>query len=64
MSSQNNNGFSFLFGIVVMLIVALIFSMGRVSAYNTVARGCKHLGSFYIGDTVYECQVKAKRVDN
>jgi hypothetical protein len=63
MSSENNNGFSFLFGILVMLIAALIFLMGWGFAHNTVARECKHLGSFYVGDTVYECQVKAKRVD-
>ena len=63
MSSENNNGFSFLFGIIAMLVAGLIFLMGWTFAHNTVARECKSLGSFYVGSTVYECQVKTKRVD-
>jgi len=61
--SSDAVGPSFLFGIVAMLVAGLIFLMGWTFAHNTVARECKSLGSFYVGDTVYECQVKTKRVD-
>jgi hypothetical protein len=63
MSSENNNGISFLFGIVVMLIAGLIFLIGWGFAQNTVSQDCERLGFFYVGDAVYECQVKTKRVD-
>ena len=61
--SSEETGFSFFFGIVAMLVAGLIFFLGWTFAHGTVARECKSLGSFYVGDTVYECQVKTKRVD-
>ncbi len=61
--SSDAVGHSFLFGIAAVLFTGLISLVGWVFAHNTVARGCKSLGSFYVGDTVYECQVKTKRVD-
>jgi hypothetical protein len=61
MSSNTDVGFSFLFGISAMLVAGLIFLIGWTFAHNTVARECKSLGSFYVGSTVYECQIK--RID-
>jgi hypothetical protein len=61
MSSNTDVGFSFLFGIVAMLVAGLIFLIGWGFAQDKVTQDCKHLGSFYVGSTVYECQIK--RID-
>lgn len=34
--------------------------VGWLEGQNTVATQCRLLGSFYVGDTVYECRVKEK----
>ncbi len=56
MSLNTNVGVSFLFGIAAVLLAAIIFLMGWAFAHNIVARECKSLGSFYVGNTVYDCR--------
>ena len=29
-----------------------------IAAHETVAKECKNLGAFYVGNTVYECKKK------
>lgn len=43
----------------VFLIVISCFT-GLLAGYSTVAKECQLLGSFYVGNTVYECRVKEK----
>ena len=45
---------------LVIPMVTLIFGLflGWVFAHSTVATECKKLGSFYVGDKVYECKLK------
>ncbi len=41
---------------VVALLVAVLG--GWVGAHTTVATECSKLGSFYVGDKIYECKEK------
>lgn len=41
------------------LIVISCFT-GLLAGYSNIAKECRLLGSFYVGDTVYECRVKEK----
>lgn len=41
-------------GAIAMFIAVLFWS----SSASTIARECKLMGMFYVGDTVYECKVK------
>ena len=40
--------------IVILAWCGLIWAM----AHGTVAKECEKLGSFYVGDKVYECKLK------
>ena len=42
--------FMFIFGVFI----------GDGNAHSTVARECERLGSFYVGDKVFECKLKGK----
>jgi len=48
-----------IFGVVIGLIFGI--AGGWVQAHQAVATECKKLGSFYVGNTVYDC--KPRRVD-
>ena len=45
-----------------ILLAILLFCMGllfgRVMAHEEVATECQRLNSFYVGTTVYHCEVK------
>lgn len=47
---------------LVIPMVTLIFGLflGWAFAHNTVAAECGKLGSFYVGDKVYECKAKGR----
>ena len=48
-------------GYVVSVFVIILSSlMGWVGGHSAVAKECRLLGSFYVGDTVYECRIKEK----
>lgn len=42
-------------GGAVAVFIAVLF---WVFSASTIARECKLMGMFYVGDTVYECKVK------
>ena len=46
--------------VMTAVVAAFLFGVfvGNVGGHNTVATECKRLNSFYVGDTVYQCQVK------
>jgi hypothetical protein len=46
------------FFLVAVFVVGI--ALGWVVANNTVATECKQLGGFYVGTTVYECNVKGE----
>ena len=45
---------------LVIPITTFLFGLflGWIYAHNTVANECGKLGSFYVGDKVYECKLK------
>ncbi len=53
-------GSVFLLGVFLVIVFWAAILIGWVVAHNTVATECKKLGSFYVGDTVYECRVKTE----
>lgn len=46
--------------VVSVFLIILSSLMGWVGGHSAVAKECQLLGSFYVGDTVYECRVKEK----
>ena len=42
-------------GSVIAVLIAILF---WVFSASQIARECKMMGMFYVGDTVYECKVK------
>jgi TM2 domain-containing membrane protein YozV len=53
-------GSVFLLGVFLVIVFWAAILIGWVVAHNTVAKECKKLGSFYVGNTVYECKVKTE----
>ena len=47
-------------GFVVTAVLAAVFGFGWVMGSNKIANECQKIGSFYVGNTVYECKVKGK----
>ena len=43
-------------GLLIGLVVG--FAGGWIQAHQTVATECEKLGSFYVGDKVYECKLR------
>ena len=39
-------------------ICAVALVTAWASSASTIARECERLGAFYVGDTVYKCEVK------
>lgn len=48
-------------GFVCAIMMFLLFMTGWSSAHITVANECKLLNTFYVGSTVYECNVKGNK---
>ena len=48
----------FLLGMAVVIAFFAAIFIGWVSAHNIVAHECNKLGSFYVGNVVYECRPK------
>lgn len=46
-----------------MLLVALLCGLFWTLSASTIAKECRLMGQFYIGDTVYECKVKEKKTN-
>jgi len=44
-------------GVLIALAFLAIFMTGWAFAHNTVATECEKLGAFYVGNTVYKCEV-------
>jgi hypothetical protein len=51
---------SWIVGWLSALILGVTFFGGWVGAHNTVARECRSIGAFYVGEKVYECKLKEK----
>ena len=47
-------------GFITALLFAIAVFIGWMVAHSTVAHECKQLGGFYVGTTVYECNVKGE----
>jgi len=47
-------------GFISSLVLAAAGFLGWVMAHNNIAYECKQLGGFYVGNTVYECNVKGE----
>jgi hypothetical protein len=47
-------------GFITALLFAVAVFIGWTAAHSTVAYECKQLGGFYVGKTVYECNVKGE----
>ena len=41
--------------ILFCLLIWIVYESGYQYAHYVVARECRLLGKFYVGDTVYEC---------
>lgn len=41
-----------------IVIILAIFSLGWLLAHSTVATECERLGSFYVGQKVFDCKEK------
>ena len=48
-----------LLGVFLFVMFWVAIFIGWVAAHNTVSKECQRLGSFYVGDTVYECKAKS-----
>jgi len=53
-------GSVFLLGVFLVMVFWVAILIGWVVAHNTVAKECKKLGTFYVGDTMYECKAKTE----
>ena len=42
--------------LISMAVLAVL--LGWIIAHNTVAVECQKLGSFYVGDKVFKCELK------
>lgn len=42
----------------LLSMAALAILIGWILAHNTVATECEKLGSFYVGDKVFKCELK------
>lgn len=51
-------GSVFLLGVFLVMVFWAAVFLGWAVAHNTVAKECQKMGSFYVGDTVYECKAK------
>ena len=47
-----------LVGAMSVAAAVAIFAFGWVVSANTIAAECKHVGTFYVGNTVFECKVR------
>lgn len=44
--------------LVVGVVLAAIFALGWVTAHNEVMTECERLGTFYVGDKTFKCEVR------
>jgi hypothetical protein len=45
-------------GFIATVTLVAVFGLGWAVGHSVVASECQKLGSFYVGETVYECKVK------
>lgn len=45
-------------GMLVALILAFVFYIGKAHSYIVIRTECDKIGHFYINDKVYECKEK------
>ena len=45
-------------GFLATVTLVAVFCIGWAMGSSVVANECQKLGSFYVGNTVYECKVK------
>jgi len=46
------------FGLSLSALIILLFSFGWVMSASSIAMECRKLGSFYVGDKIYKCEIK------
>lgn len=51
-------GVGIVFCIITLVAAICIVGLSRAVAFSSVVEDCRKLGSFYVGNTVYECQEK------
>lgn len=44
--------------LAVILIIAFFYQLGWARAHGIVAQECRKLGKFYVGDSVYLCNLE------
>jgi hypothetical protein len=47
-----------IFASILLFLIGMVF--GWIFAHSSVATECGKLNSFYVGDKVYNCEVKSK----
>lgn len=47
-------------GFIASLVLVCTFGFGWAMSASTIDHECEKLGSFYVGEKVYECKIKDK----
>jgi hypothetical protein len=42
----------------IIIFIVSIYNLGWVMSASTIGAECEKLGSFYVGDKVFECKLK------
>jgi hypothetical protein len=56
--SMNDSFLSLVIWVSITAIVAFVLSTTWMVAESSVGKDCEKLGSFYIGDKVYKCELE------
>lgn len=50
----------FLFGVVATLSIILALALTWAICHTAIGNECKKQGSFYVGDDIYDCKLRAR----
>jgi len=46
------------FGLALSALIILLFSFGWVVSASSIAMECRKLGTFYVSDKIYKCELQ------
>ena len=55
-----NDWFDWFIGAVSVVVAVFIFVFGWMASASQIGWECRNMGTFYVGEKVYECKLKEK----